>query len=351
MKPNYAGKVTILTSALVFIFILCLEVYWRSRGFTPAYNDDKIMWSRHRKKIYDSPDKTTVFIGGSRIKFDLDIQTWERLTGQNAIQLAIVGTPSRAVLRHLANDEKFKGNLVIDVAEGQFFTLVDSVRRDRLANDAMEYYRDETPAQRLSASINNFLEARLVFLEEGKFGLTALLNDFKTTNRIGVFVRQNFPKEFSMADDDRQTRLTPMFLASPSLQQIQRDIWMNSPVMKIPAIKGDTLDIFFLQIKNAIDRIRARGGDVVFVRPPSNEQYWAAEKRRFPRQKYWGRLLWVTDSRGIHFSDDSTTSKLHCPEWSHLAPEGAVQYTTSMVEFIRKETNWITPDISQSTIH
>lgn len=38
------------------------------------------------------PDKSTVFIGSSRIKFDLDIDTWEGITGDHAIQLACVGS-------------------------------------------------------------------------------------------------------------------------------------------------------------------------------------------------------------------------------------------------------------------
>src|SRR5918993_2820389 len=188
MDSKSLMKAAILTVMLAIGFMVSLEMYWRGRGFVPTYNDDKVLWSTKRKEIYKPAEEATVFIGGSRIKFDLDVPTWENLTGEKAIQLAIPGTPGRLVLRDLANDKNFKGKVIIDVADGQFFSLPDSTRRDRLAREALEYYYDETPAQRVSSSINFFLESKLVLLEEGKYSLTSLLNDLKLPNRPGVNV-------------------------------------------------------------------------------------------------------------------------------------------------------------------
>src|SRR5687768_9413141 len=162
MKSNKLFNASILALFLVICFIFGLESYWRSRGFVPTFNDDKVLWSTKRKEIYKPAEEATVFIGGSRIKFDLDVPTWEKLTGEHAIQLAIVGTPGRLVLRNLANDQNFKGKVIIDVADAQFFSFPDSAQRDRLAREALEYYYDETPAQRSSAYINYFLESKLV---------------------------------------------------------------------------------------------------------------------------------------------------------------------------------------------
>ena len=104
METKSLVKAAILTFMLVIGFIVYLEIYWRGRGFLPTYNDDKVLWATKRKEIYKPAEEATVFIGGSRIKFDLDVPTWEKLTGEKAIQLAIVGTPGRLVLRDLAND-------------------------------------------------------------------------------------------------------------------------------------------------------------------------------------------------------------------------------------------------------
>ena len=193
----------------------------------PSYNDDKILWANKRKQIYKPAEEATVFIGGSRIKFDLDVATWEKLTGEKAIQLAIVGTPGRLVLRDLANDENFKGKVIIDVAEAQFFSFPDSAQRDRFAREALAYYYEETPAQNASASINYFLESKLVLLEEGKFSLTSLLDKLNIPNRPGVSPRPYTftPREFGVSNFNRQNWLTPMFLADPQLQKRQKDFW------------------------------------------------------------------------------------------------------------------------------
>src|SRR4029453_5776144 len=114
MRSRHFLKASILTFFLVVVFATSWEIYWRQRGFTTTYNDDKILWATKRKEVYKPPDQATVFIGPSRIKFDLDIPTWERFTGEEAVQLPIVGTSCRLILNDLAADQKLKGKLIID---------------------------------------------------------------------------------------------------------------------------------------------------------------------------------------------------------------------------------------------
>ena len=51
------------------------------------YNDDKVLWARHRRQVYVPSDQATILLGSSRIKFDVDIATWKEETGEKAIQL------------------------------------------------------------------------------------------------------------------------------------------------------------------------------------------------------------------------------------------------------------------------
>ena len=55
--------------------------------------------------------------------------------------------------------------------------------------------------------------------------------------------------------------------------------------------------------KAAVDKIRARGGDVVFVRPPSAPQLRVNEEAQVPKAKGWDVLLRNTHSVGIHIDD------------------------------------------------
>ena len=322
---------------MVIAFAACWEYYWRSRDFEPTYNDDKVLWARQREKL-THPGPQTVFIGGSRIKFDIDIPSWQKLTGEEGIQLAIVATPARLILRNLANDSTFSGRLIIDVAENQVFSI-DTTRRDKLAREAIDYYFAETPAQKLSASLNYIAESKLVFLEEGKFGLTNLLNSIKLRNRPGVVFRAPFPKEFSATNFNRQNCMTPMFLSNRVLQQTQKNNW-EKPVA---AISGDTLATILNSLKVSIDKIRSRGVVVIFVRPPSSGELLEREQRLFPRRQYWDQLLAYTNTPGIHYADDASTANFVCPENSHLSPRDAIAYTTALVRILREEKGWVFP--------
>ena len=342
-------KAGILMLSLVLAFTIALESYWRSRGFKPSSNDDKVLWASQRKLLAVSGANTTVFVGGSRIKFDIDLPTWEKITDEKAIQLAMVATPGRIILRDLANDKSFRGKVVVDVMEVQFFSS-DTVRRDKFARDALDYYYKETPAQSASAAINKLLESRLVFLEEGKFGMNELLNGLLVSNRKGVTGKLAFPKEFSSTSANRQTSMTPMFLANAGIRKKQMGLWSKGTLAiaeKAPRFRGDTVEVLLKQIKQSVDKICARGGSVIFVRPPSNGPFLEVENRVFPRHAYWDRLLEFTNAPGIHFTDYPETSHLVCPEWSHLSPEGARTYTKQLVRILQAEKGWsFSPNIS-----
>src|SRR3954454_7874272 len=115
-------KAGLLAVFLVSAFVLSWEMHLRNQERGISYDDGGSLWSDKRKQVYEPIDKATVFIGSSRIKYDLDIPTWQRLTGDHAIQLANVGSSPRLMLNDLAQDENFKGKLVIDVTEFLFFT-------------------------------------------------------------------------------------------------------------------------------------------------------------------------------------------------------------------------------------
>lgn len=322
---------------IVITFVICWECYWRSKGFPISYNDDKVKWAAKRRQVYKSAHQETVFIGGSRIKFDVDASTWKKLTGEEVIQLAVVGTSPRSILHDLAGDERFRGKVIVDVTEPQFFEI-DSVRMEKMAREALEYFRDETLAQEASSTINNFLESKLVFLEEGKFGMDVLLKELKIPNRAGVPDRQAQPKEFWTSNDARQSIFTPMFLVDTAMQNKKFETWAttNSRNTSV-AISGDTLETYLKEIKTAIEKIRARGGVVVFIRPPSSGPHLAREMQDYPRALYWDRLLKYTHTPGFYYSDYPETANFVCPEGSHLRPSDAITYTKHLIKLLTNE--------------
>lgn len=329
-------KAGLLALLLIISFIVAWEVYWRSRGFTPTFNDDKALWAVKRAEVYQPADRTTVFIGSSRIKFDLDIPTWEKLTGEEAVQLSLVGTSPRLLLTDLANDEKFRGKLVIDITEVLFFSQLPPFHKS--AREATEFYKKQTPSEKASSRINLALESRLTFLEERRFALNALLNEIEVPNRPGVFSFPAFPKGFEWTTRDRQTYMSDLFLSDTNAINRQTTIWSTLIMSnKVPPISGEPLRAVFNEVRDNINKIRARGGQVIFVRTPSTGPMGEGEKMAFPREQYWDALLAYTNAAGIHFADYPETARLICPEWSHLSPKDAVAYTQHLVKVLRQK--------------
>lgn len=332
-------KAGMLTVILVLLFVLCWEGYWRSRGFTTAFNDGKELWAAKRKLAYVPSTKSTVIIGSSRIKFDLDLDLWRDLTGDEPVQLSMVGTSPRPLLEDLANDENFKGRLIVDVTETLFFSR-NTKRTGKSAVEGIDFYHKATPAERVSAYINFGLESQWVFLEEDKFALNELLDEISLPARAGVFQFPLFPKEFEEVNFDRRNYMTPMFLADTGLQNKQIKNWtILGALDTTPAIKGDTLEMVFKEIKTSVDKIRSRGGEIMFVRTPSSGGYWETEKKVYPRDQYWDRLLAYTNTQGIHFSDYPEIAGFTCPEWSHLSTQDGKVFTENLVRIL-EEKGW-----------
>ncbi len=342
MQPANMYKAGIFALVIVMLFISGWEYYWRSEKMPISFNDDASLWVNSRRQVYQPADKATVFIGSSRIKFDLDIPEWEKFTGEKAVQLAIVGTNPVPVLQDLANDKNFKGKLVIDVTEPLFFS--QNPGNYESANDGIDLYKKQTPSQRFSSNINYFLEDKFVFLEENKFAVNALLADLQLPDRKGVFSEPVFPKTFEVTNYNRQTYMTDAFLKDPAQIKRQTDIWtFFAKAFKAKPMSGDTLRNYLEEIKTSIDKIKSRGGKVVFVRTPASGPMEAGTKQGYPRNAYWERILEETGSPGIHYEDDPTTANFICPEWSHLSPSDAILYTRSLIATL-KGMGWFTPN-------
>jgi hypothetical protein len=172
-------------------------------------------------------------------------------------------------------------------------------------------------------------------------GFTFCFELYLRSSRPGVFMFPKFPQEFAVSNFDRQTYMTPMFLADPILIKIQTEIWIKLGALdKTPGIKGEALEAVFKEVKDAVDKIRARGGSVVFIRPPSNGGYLETEDVVYQRKEYWDALLTYVDVPGIHYRDYPQTANYACPEWSHLAPKDGVIYTTQLVKILQEEKGW-----------
>ncbi len=339
MKTISFIKAGLLALGLVTVFVVAWECYWRNRGFKVSYNDDEALWAYTRAMIYESSAARPVLIGSSRIKFDLDLNTWERIAGEKPIQLALEGTNPRPLLADLANDPKFKGTIIMGVTEVLFFQP-DHTHFEIQAEKRLKFYPHWPISQQAGFYLNKFLESNLLFLQENTFSLNALLKRLPIESRPGVFVFPNFPLKFAQTQFDRQTSLTDDFVKSPEMQVQMQENWKKLAMQPRAASGGDTLTGIIQSVKKDVDKIRSRGGEVVFLREPSNGPYLENEKQFYPRDKFWERLLKETGVVGIHYADFPALSKYTCPEWSHLTPQDAITFTQDLIPILEEKTGW-----------
>src|SRR6185437_695448 len=267
MQTKFYIKAGLLALGLVVVFAIAWELFWRSQGFQASYNDDESLWAHTRKEIYKSSHARPVIIGSSRIKFDLDLDAWENISGEKPIQLSLEGTSPRPLLTDLANDTNFKGTVLIGVTEALFFQPSPNPFEIQ-ANKRVAFYPHWSISSQISFCINKYMEANLVFLQENTFALNALLKRLPIESRPGVFVFPNFPMKFTYTRFDRQTYMTPDFVKDTSLQHQMQNIWnklvINGP--PLPRPKGVVVDKaaelakVISDVKESVDKIRNRGG-------------------------------------------------------------------------------------------
>ncbi len=339
MNTNSLVKAGILTLLLVLATVASWELYLRNKGIETTYLDDPALWTHKRNMVYEPADKATVFIGSSRIKFDLDIDTWQNITHDHAIQLACVGSNPIPLLEDLANDKNFKGKLVVDVTEGLFFSTADGNTRRPAEN--LKYFKERTPAQQASFHINHFLESQFVFLDKEWHSLNSTLDKWPINDRPGVYNFHGFPSGFGRVKFNRQEYMTNEFSADTVEQNKVKNIWDSfRKASKEPPASGAKLDSILNVVRTAVNKIKARGGQVLFVRTPSSGAYLMGEKMGFPREKYWDRILAVTNCPGIHFADYPAIDHFICPEFSHLSLPDAVVFTKNFIKILSEEKGW-----------
>lgn len=342
MKHTPLRNALLLACGIVLLFLILWETYLRSTGIGIAYDDGPELWTHKRSLVANTQDRATVFIGSSRNKFDLDIETWRSLTGEDAIQLAFEGTSPIPILDHLANDSLFKGKLIIDVTEMLMFS--SNPEDLRLAKKGIDYYENITPAQWFSFHVNKILESQFVFLERDYFSTKALLKRIDIPTRAGMEKEPLFPVDFGRISFDRQNKMSNKFLKEVSIQDSVKNIWSYYSRMgaKQPPPAPKSIDSIFELIQKDVQKITARGGTVVFVRTPSSGSFLQLELQIFPREQFWNRVLDITGAPGIHFMD-YPEQQLICPEDSHLSPNDAIIYTKSLIRVLETEKGWSFP--------
>src|SRR5438067_1301417 len=275
IPPARWRGIAVVISIVVIAATTAWELYSRSLGYAPTLNDNEDLWTMARRRVQP---ESIVLVGDSRMWFDVDLDEFQKGLGKRPIQLAMAGSAAWPVLDDLTKDESFHGTIICSFVPGLFFAPPGSPPMDR-AERGEKRYRNQTPAQRLSEYLAMPLEEHVAFLKPDDLSFEALLNALPIPNRRGALVPPRFPPYFQTEDRERRARMWEKCAepGSPLAKKIQQ-IWLPLFTPPPPPTYVPN-DVFMKQINDAIaqrfrdvvaavERIRARGGKIVFVRFP-----------------------------------------------------------------------------------
>ena len=308
------------------------EWHWRAFGVEPGYRNSDGAWAQQRRRINAGEGDATVIIGSSRVLYDLQLPVWERLTGERPIQLALEGTSPVPVLEDLAADPDFTGRLVVGVTPGLFFS--GRARR----GDVIKYAHDQGPSQRSGHWLSqHLLEPWLAFYDPD-FALATVALRQGWPARPGVRALPE-PRKLFVQGPDRNTRMWRKLETDAVYRDMVRQTWAARlfklpPNMDTPAKAQASIESEIARAARAVSALRARGVQVLFVRPPSIGPLLAAEERGLPRAQTWDLLLLRTGAPGIHFQDHPQLQGYELPEWSHLSASEADRFTAALVPLV-----------------
>lgn len=267
----------------------------------------------------------SVIVGASRAQYAIDPSAFGDEVGWPApIQLSLQGRSPLPILTDLAADPTFSGLVVVDLTERIYF---DRTRqRERRARQRVEESRalGANPVAFIEAAIDAWIGDTFVFRSPAVAPdrLLALTQDGFSIEPDERWVEadRSAKMDFSRVDPVRRhRRWLDAFRAEQAPPRRVRD-----------RIVGVTSD--------AVKRIRARGGEVVFVRFPSKGALGALERKVFPREEYWDVLLRRTGAPGIHFSDYESLQSFETPDGSHLDRRDAEAFSRALARLVREKT-------------
>ena len=321
-----------LVLALFLAAMTAWELRMRSLGLSTADIDDgPSHWAVERQKIEDGEHDGVVIVGSSRILFDTDLGAWQEMTGRRPVQLALPGTSPRPYLASIAGDTDFTGLVICDVAPEMFFSPFIGALPQFVG--MQDTWRDETPSEKFGHQVDLRLQRVFAFMDN-EYSL------FRLIERIGVENDRLGPDgpyfdvwKLSSSFEDRQYFLWHRVEQPGFLQDHARESWGPFGNER-PPLKDEHIDAAIADVVESVKKIRARGGEVVFIRPPSDGPFLEREMRDAPRVKTWDRLLRETGAFGIHYEDYATMRGLEIPEWSHLSRRDAARFTRAYVEVL-----------------
>ena len=329
----------IIAVTLGFLSVTAWEFYWRSEGLEPNIDDNKNLWANQRAKLENYNDKSVVFIGSSRILYDINLDIWEKETGTDAIMLATQGASPIPVFKDIVDKTDFSGTLIVGVTPPLFFsTTYPEAQFIKRSQSLVDYYYKRTYAQRLNHKLSIPLQENLAFIRDGDeswdsdVDLKTLLKQVHIGDRGAPF----YPpfNNFEEITLDRHMKMPEIMVTDTAYANSVKKVWTailsgDNP----PPDKESTTNAFVELAK----KFQERGGQLILVRCPSSGLFKEVEDKGFPREEFWNVLVEKSGAIAYNYMDYVQFENLFLPEWSHLSAKDAEFFTRQLIKIMRAD--------------
>jgi hypothetical protein len=302
---------------LAALWLAGYEVFWRTRNFVPTLVDNEALWCNQRSRV--APD-AVVIAGSSRLQNGLDPALLARDLGRPVSLLALAGSNPMPVLLDVANDPSFHGLVVLEYMPRRLFAA-DSWSHHR-SNTFLAACRDPSLAAGIEAALGRTLQRRLVFLQPDLEAIAVL--SYVARKRAlpagtHVIVRDDRFAEGHLANVVKTT-------AQPATATEHWDAALTDAEL---AARGT-------QLRLAIAKLRARGGEVVLYRSPVSGAVLADEEARFPAATSLPRFARLLGVRAIDFAAVPALRDVMCPDGEHPDVEQVGEITKAVAAELQR---------------
>jgi hypothetical protein len=313
------GATWLLAIAVALGLTFVAERAARKMGQRPSVVDDPVSWAVPRRTV-DNDRNVVAFIGTSRMLLAYSSEAFRAAAPDaRGLQLAINGVPAIGVLEDLAADETFRGVAVVDLDEWDV-AWGDPVR------GAKEYVERSHALWRAPGALANrwlagFAQERVALLALGGRPVVTTL------------ARGKPPAPTLVAAARDRTSVGMYSLAEPGALEVKARNRLSNFAGPPPAPQDWVTRA--LAIEPLVQRIRARGGDVLIVRMPISGRLAAGFDEHYPRTQYWDAFAAKSRAHVVHFHDIPALRDLQCPDEMHIDGKDRATFTRAIVDELR----------------
>lgn len=316
-KTQSWGKTWLLALVLALLLLGALEIFWRASGHQPAIVDDQRLWAMERSKI-GKAGKEIVLLGSSRMQSDISTATLRSLVPDySIINLSADSTCANATLRDLADDNNFKGTVIVETTSECLMFGDEPGLSQQFYVDY--YHKTYNLNVKLNRQIATFVQKHVTvidpYLNLIKVGGDLVIKGkWRSANALTTYEDRSRAVDYNKTDLNHH-RAIRLHKVDTHYRQLE------------PGISTQTLNRRVSDLEKSIKKIQNHGGKVVFVRFPVSDEHWIIDEQYFPRALYWDKILPQTSASVLHFKDIDSMNELKCPDTSHLDARDTPAFT------------------------